>query len=242
MSSKLSDPFERIDRWPGGRPARWATSEVLDLMDLLDEMRDADHLLAHAAGIADQTFRGAYLLMNRSTREDAKEERQRRRRMKLLVQAWNKLQLLRRLKDATQAISLSAWSIRRDMPRRTGWRTRRSMQQLLKLAGNQVLEIGQRLRLLLETDPALLESARALSMHHLRMQKTEMDGVDLRRVLARHTTHLVLETAIGLHHGLRLRQGRMGDDPTKASWDMMAAFGSDETGTTYLDAIRHYCC
>ncbi len=242
MSNKLSDPFERIDRWPGGRPARWATSEVMDLMDLLDEMRDADHLLAHAAGIADQTFRGTYLLMNRSTREDAEEERQRRRRMKLLVQAWNKLQLDRRLKDATRVIALSAWSIRRDMPRKTGWRTRRSMQQLLVLAGNPKLEIGQRLRLLLETHPAQLESTRQLSQHHVRQQAPNLDQLNPRRALGSRITHLVLETAIGLHHGLQIRRQHLGDDPTKASWDMMAAFGSDETGTTYLDAVRHYCC
>lgn len=31
-------------------------------------------------------------------------------------------------------------------------------------------------------------------------------------------------------------------DPTKARWDMMAAFGSDEDGNSYLQAILQHCC
>lgn len=31
-------------------------------------------------------------------------------------------------------------------------------------------------------------------------------------------------------------------DPTKVRWDMMAAFGSDEDGNSYLQAVMQHCC
>lgn len=32
------------------------------------------------------------------------------------------------------------------------------------------------------------------------------------------------------------------DDPTKVSWDMMIAFGSDEDGNEFLTAVKAHCC